>query len=64
MARDILKEIIRREPDHREAALKLREIENQLSTAHNEPDRQARDRIFRELSRWLRNIGRIGSYAT
>ena len=64
MARDVLKEILRREPDHQGAALKLREIEHQLSTVHNEPDRQAQNRISRELSRWLRNIGRIGSYAT
>ena len=64
MARDVLKEILRREPDHREAALKLREIEDQLLAAHNKPDRQVQDRISRELSRWLGNIGRIGSYAT
>jgi tetratricopeptide (TPR) repeat protein len=64
MARNVLKEIIRREPDHQGAALRLRELEDRLPTAQNEPDRQAEDRVSRELSRWLRNIGRIGSYAT
>lgn len=64
MARNVLKEIIRREPDHQGAAHRLREIEIRLATSQTEPDRQAGDRVSRELSRWLRNIGRIGSYAT
>jgi tetratricopeptide (TPR) repeat protein len=64
MARNVLKEIIRREPDHQGAAHRLREIEIRLATSQPEPDRQAGDRVSRELSRWLRNIGRIGSYAT
>lgn len=63
MARHVLKEIIRREPDHQGATLRLRELEDRLATAQNELDRQAGDRVSRELSRWLRNVGRIGRYA-
>jgi tetratricopeptide (TPR) repeat protein len=58
MARDVLKEIIRREPDHPEAAVRLREIDDRLL------GQQTRDQIMRELTRWLQNIGRIGNYAT
>jgi len=64
MARDVLKEIIRREPDHQAAAVKLRDLEDRLLTAQNASDPLAEDRVSRELSRWLRNIDRIGSYAT
>jgi tetratricopeptide (TPR) repeat protein len=64
MARNVLNEIILREPDHAQAAVRLREIENRLSAAQGDPDRQGHEKIFRELSRWLQNIGRIGNYAT
>jgi tetratricopeptide (TPR) repeat protein len=64
MARSVLKEILRREPGHQGAALRLRDLECQPSMAQNDPDPRSEDRISRELSRWLRNIGRIGSYAT
>ena len=64
MARNILKEIIRREPDHPEAAVRLREIESLKAPPRDNPDGQARDRLVRELSRWLNNIGRISGYAT
>ncbi|MBA4397157.1 MAG: hypothetical protein C0394_07230 [Syntrophus sp. (in: bacteria)] len=63
MACNVLKEIIRREPDHPEAAVRLREIENGMQASQENPDGQARDRVIRELSRWLNNIGRIGCYA-
>jgi tetratricopeptide (TPR) repeat protein len=64
MARNVLKEILRREPDHPEATVRLREIEDRLRAPQSDPDRQAHEKVFRELSRWLRNIGRIGNYAT
>jgi tetratricopeptide (TPR) repeat protein len=63
MARDVLKEILKREPDHEEAARKLREVENRLLSPQGEPNRQERDQITRELTRWLQNLCRIGSYA-
>jgi tetratricopeptide (TPR) repeat protein len=64
MARNVLKEIIRREPDHPEAGVRLREIEDRLNAPQGDADRPAHEKVFRELSRWLRNIGRIGNYAT
>jgi tetratricopeptide (TPR) repeat protein len=64
LARNVLKEIIRREPDHPEAAVRLREIEDRLRAPQSDPDGQTHEKVFRELSRWLRNIGRIGNYAT
>lgn len=64
MARNVLKEIIRREPDHPEAGVRLREIEDRLTAPQSDPDRQAHEKVFLELSRWLQNIGRIGNYAT
>jgi tetratricopeptide (TPR) repeat protein len=64
MARNVLKEIILRQPDHPEAAIRLREIEARLTEPQSDPGRQAQKKVFLELSRWLRNIGRIGNYAT
>jgi tetratricopeptide (TPR) repeat protein len=64
MARNVLNEILRREPDHPQAAVRLREIEDRLRAPQSDPRRQAHERVFRELSRWLQNIGRIGNYAT
>jgi len=64
MACNVLKEIIRREPDHPEALARLQELENLLPARVSERHRQARDRVSRELSRWLRNIGRMRVYAT
>ena len=64
MARNVLKEILRRDPDHPEAAIRLREIDNRLSAPQGEPARQGHERILRELTRWLQNVGRIGIYAT
>lgn len=64
MACNVLKEIIRRQPDHPEAAVRLREIENRKPASQDNPDGRARDRVLRELSRWLNNIGRISGHAT
>lgn len=64
MAHNVLKEIIRREPHHPEAGVRLSQIEDQLTAPRGESDRRAHEKVSRELSRWLRNIGRIGSYAT
>jgi tetratricopeptide (TPR) repeat protein len=64
MARHVLNEILRREPDHREAAVMLREIENRMPAPQGDTDGHVRGRIIRELSRWLDNIGRIRGYAT
>ncbi len=64
MARDVLNEILRREPDHQEAAARLREIDNLQTAPQSDPDRHIRERVLRELSRWLDNIGRIRGYAT
>ncbi|MFH1080690.1 MAG: tetratricopeptide repeat protein [Pseudomonadota bacterium] len=64
MARHVLNEILRREPDHREAAARLREIENRRPALQDNVGGQPRERVIRELSRWLNNIGRIGGYAT
>jgi tetratricopeptide (TPR) repeat protein len=64
MARHVLNEILRREPDHREAAVRLREIETRLTAPQSDLDRQTHERVLRELSRWLDNIGRIRGYAT
>jgi tetratricopeptide (TPR) repeat protein len=64
MARHILNEILRREPDHPEAAARLREIENRMPARQDHADGQARQRVIRELSRWLDNMGRIRGYAT
>jgi hypothetical protein len=63
MARNVLKEIILRQPDHPDAAVRLREIEDRLIASQSDPDRQAQKKVFLELSRWLRNVGRIGNYA-
>jgi tetratricopeptide (TPR) repeat protein len=64
MARDVLKEIIRREPHHPEAAVRLREIEDRLSGPQCDLRGPTHDRIVRELTRWLQNVGRIGNHAT
>ncbi|MDO9559554.1 MAG: hypothetical protein Q7I89_07680 [Syntrophales bacterium] len=64
MARHVLNEILRREPDHREAAVRLREIEDRKPALQDNAGGQARERVIRELSRWLDNIGRIRGYAT
>jgi tetratricopeptide (TPR) repeat protein len=64
MARHVLNEILRREPDHPEAAARLREIENGKPAPQDHAGGQARRRVIRELSRWLDNMGRIRGYAT
>jgi tetratricopeptide (TPR) repeat protein len=74
MARNVLNEILRREPHHREAAARLREIDNRQTAPQSDPDRQTapqsdpdrqtHERVLQELSRWLDNIGRIRGYAT
>ena len=64
MARNVLKEIIRREPDHREAAARLRDLDDHVSAQPGGSGTEGHDRILRELTRWLQNVGRIGSYAT
>ena len=64
MARNVLNEILRREPDHREAAVRLREIEERMPALQGHAaGGQIRERVIRELSRWLDNIGRIRGYA-
>jgi tetratricopeptide (TPR) repeat protein len=64
MARNVLKEILRREPDHREAAARLRDMDDRGSAPQGEAGMQGHDRVLRELTRWLQNVGRIGSYAS
>jgi tetratricopeptide (TPR) repeat protein len=64
MARHVLNEILRREPDHREAAVMLREIENRMPETQGNAGGRARGHVIRELSRWLNNISRIRGYAT
>jgi tetratricopeptide (TPR) repeat protein len=64
MARNVLEEIIRREPDHPEAGVRLREIDDRLAAPQSDPERPMHEKVFLELSRWLGNIGRIGNHAT
>jgi tetratricopeptide (TPR) repeat protein len=64
LAREVLKEILRREPDHAEAAARLRDIDGRLQERQGQTGGSAHERVLQELTRWLQNIGRIGSYAT
>lgn len=63
MARQVLHEILRRDPHHPQAAARLREIDERTPAGRGETDMPARGRIIRELSRWLDNIGRIRGHA-
>ena len=64
MARNVLREIIRREPGHPVALARLSELERRLPLSVNGIFQQSQDRVLQELSRWLRNVGRMRVYAT
>jgi hypothetical protein len=64
MARRVLTEILRREPDHREAAIRLREIDGASASLRDGSGARGQEWVLSELARWLQNVGRIGGYAT
>jgi tetratricopeptide (TPR) repeat protein len=64
-ASNILKEIIKKDPQNQKAAERLRDIERTLNgKGENKPaSLQGRARLINELTRWLENIHRIRTYA-
>lgn len=63
MARNVLREILRRNPDNTEAAQRLREIEAPSGPLKTEKP-QVNAKILDELTRWIGNIHRLRDYAT
>ncbi|NPU86055.1 MAG: tetratricopeptide repeat protein [Syntrophaceae bacterium] len=58
MARGVLEEILRREPDHEEARIRIAALPGE----DVQPNAASRIRLAGELARWLRNIGRMKSH--
>lgn len=63
MAAEILKEILRNEPDNQTAADRLHQITNPPINATGSQDKQKTMRFIAELEKWIKNINRVRNYA-
>ncbi len=67
MAADVLSEILRREPENELVAARLREIramQNDRMKGETHLHISQNEGVIQELTRWLKNIDRLKSYAS
>jgi len=66
MAYDVLSEILKRDPGNQQVANRLQDVHAMIEDKKKEKHPQLRknDKVIQELTRWLKNIDRLRSYAS
>jgi tetratricopeptide (TPR) repeat protein len=63
LAREVLEDVLKKDPANQKAAALLKEVQAMLGTKTTKPSRRASGKAVRELSRWLNNMHRISGHA-